>query len=65
MLSVHGDVPTLLQAWDRGQDAWLVLGAGPRSDALRSWSATLPSKAFPTAEGDAMVRQLPAEVARR
>jgi hypothetical protein len=65
MLSVHGDVPTLLQAWDRGHDAWLVLGAGPRSNALRSWSATLPSKAFPTAEGDAMVRQLPAEVAGR
>ncbi len=65
MLDVHGDVPTLLQAWDRGQDAWLVLGAGPRSDALRSWSSTLPSKAFPTAEGDALVRQLPAEVAAK
>ena len=65
MLDVHGDVPTLLHAWDHGRDAWLVLGAGPRSDALRSWSSTLPSTAFPTAEGDAMVRQLPAEVAAK
>lgn len=65
MLDVHGDVPTLLQAWDRGQDAWLVLGAGPRSDALRTWSSRFPSTAFPTAEGDAMVRQLPAEVAAK
>jgi len=65
ILDVHGDLPTLLQAWNRGQDAWLVLGAGPRSEELRSWSSSLPSTAFPTAEGEAMVRQLPAQTAAK
>ena len=60
VLAVHGDLPTLLQAWDRRRDAWLVLAAGPRSEALRSWSSEFPSVRFPTAEGGggAFVRRL-------
>ena len=58
-VSVHGDVPTLLQAWGRDRDAWLLLAAGPRSESLRSWSRELPSMTFPTAEGDgAVLRRL-------
>jgi hypothetical protein len=58
--NLDGDLSRLLQAWDRSRDSWLVLAAGPRSEALRSWAARFPAVAFPTAEGEsgATVRHL-------
>jgi hypothetical protein len=60
VLDVHGDPPTLEQARARDRDAWLLLAGGPRSEALRLWSRDLPSMSFPSAEGDAILRRLPA-----
>jgi hypothetical protein len=67
VLDVHGDLPTLVQAWHRDSDAWLVLAAGPASEALRSWSSQFPSIRFPTAEGGggALVRRLHAAAPTR
>jgi hypothetical protein len=58
--NLDGNLSRLLQAWDRSRDSWLVLAAGPRSEALRSWAARFPAIAFPTAEGEsgAIVRHL-------
>jgi hypothetical protein len=58
--NLDGDLPRLLSAWDQSRNAWLVLAAGPRSEPLRSWSVSLPTIAFPTAEGEggAVVRRL-------
>jgi hypothetical protein len=62
VLDVHGDLPTLEQAWRRDTDAWLLLAAGPRSEGLRAWSRDLPSMRFPTAEGEGgILRRLSAE----
>jgi len=58
--NLDGELPRLLSAWDPSRDAWLVLAAGPRSEPVRSWSASFPSIAFSTAEGSggAIVRRL-------
>lgn len=52
IVSVDGKVLTLSLAWDRGQNAWLVLAGGQKSEELRTWSARSASFSFPTAEGE-------------
>ena len=49
--NLDGDLSRLIRAWDQNRDAWLVLAAGPRSEALRSWSRGFPTILFPLAEG--------------
>jgi hypothetical protein len=50
--NLDGDLDRLLTAWDRTQDGWLVLAAGPRSARLRSWARSFPAISFSSAEGD-------------
>ncbi|MGH9366696.1 MAG: glycosyltransferase family 39 protein [Thermoanaerobaculia bacterium] len=60
VVSVDGDVRRLAYSWPPRSGAWLVLGCGPESGELRTWAKPFPTFAFPTAEGESVLKRLDA-----